>query len=113
VLAGIVMLRRAVRARVRVVEPDGAAPWRVIVEGTLSFLSVPALSRTLAAVPAGAPVRVELVVDYLDHAAYDHLHAWTARRRAHGAEVVVTEPERRARGDRPRHGYATWSGWRG
>jgi carbonic anhydrase len=113
VLAGLVMLRRAVRARVRLVAPDGAGQWRVVVEGTLSFLSVPALSRTLSAVPAGAPVRVELVVDYLDHAAYDHLHAWTARRRAHGAEVVVTEPERRARGDRPRHGYATWSGWRG
>jgi carbonic anhydrase len=121
VLAGLVMLRRAVRARVRLVEPDGpepdgpepddAAPWRVVVEGTLSFLSVPALSRTLAAVPAGAPVRVELVVDYLDHAAFDHLDAWTARRRAAGAEVAVTEPGARTQGDRPRHGYATWSQW--
>jgi carbonic anhydrase len=109
VLAGLVMLRRAVRARVRLVEPDGpesddAGPWRVVVEGTLSFLSVPALSRTLAAVPAGAPVCVELVVDYLDHAAFDHLDAWTSRRRAAGAQVVVTEPGARARGDGPRHG---------
>ncbi|TWF82478.1 carbonic anhydrase [Pseudonocardia hierapolitana] len=111
VLAGLVMLRRAARARVRIVEPDGAEPWRVIVEGTLSFLSVPALSRTLATVPAGAPVRVELVVDYLDHTAFDHLDAWTARRRASGAEVVVTEPGARVQGDRPRHGYATWSQW--
>jgi carbonic anhydrase len=111
VLAGLVMLRRAARARVRIVEPDGAQPWRVIVEGTLSFLSVPAFSRTLAAVPAGAPVRVELVVDYLDHTAFDHLDAWTARRRASGAEVVVTEPGVREQGDRPRHGYATWSQW--
>jgi carbonic anhydrase len=111
VLAGLVMLRRAVRARVRVVEPDGAAPWRVVVEGTLSFLSVPALSRTLATVPVGEPVRVELVVDYLDHAAFDHLDAWTARWRATGAEVVVTEPGARRRGDRPRHGYGTWSQW--
>jgi carbonic anhydrase len=115
VLAGLVMLRRAVRARVRLVEPDGAggdgaAPWRVVVEGTLSFLSVPALSRTLAAVPAGAPVRIELVVDYLDHAAFDHLDAWTARHRAGGAEVTVTEPGARS-GGRPRHGYATWSQW--
>jgi carbonic anhydrase len=83
----------------------------VIVEGTLSFLSVPAFSRTLAAVPAGAPVRVELVVDYLDHAAFDHLDAWTARRRASGAEVVVTEPGAREHDGRPRHGYATWSQW--
>jgi carbonic anhydrase len=117
VLAGLVMLRRAARAHVRIVEPDGAEPgsaepWRVIVEGTLSFVSVPALSRTLAAVPAGAPVRIELVVDYLDHAAFDHLDAWTARRRAGGAEVVVTEPGASVRDDRPRHGYATWSQWR-
>jgi carbonic anhydrase len=123
VLAGLVMLRRAARARVRIVEPDGAEPdgaepdgaepWRVIVEGTLSFVSVPAFSRTLAAVPAGVSVRVELVVDYLDHTAFDHLDAWTAIRRAGGAEVVVTEPGARAQGDRPRHGYATWSQWQG
>ena len=111
VLAGLVMLRRAVRARARIVEPDGAAPWRVIVEGTLSFLSVPALSRTLATVPGGAPVRLELVIDYLDHAAFDHLDAWTARQRASGADVVVTEPGAREQGNRPRHGYATWSQW--
>ena len=116
VLAGLVMLRRAVRTRVRVVEPGSAepgvaAPWRVVVEGTLSFLSVPALSRRLATVPAGAPVHVELVVDYLDHTAFDHLDAWTAAQRAGGGEVVVTEPGARARADRPRHGYATWSQW--
>jgi carbonic anhydrase len=92
VLAGLVMVRRAVRARVRVVEPEaspGTEPWRVVVEGTLSFLSVPALARTLATVPAGAPVRVELGVDYLDHTAFDHLAAWTARRRAAGGEVEL------------------------
>ncbi|MHA6622033.1 SulP family inorganic anion transporter [Pseudonocardia sp. DLS-67] len=111
VLAGLVMLRRAVRARVRVVEPDADAPWRIIVEGSLSFLAVPALARTLATVPAAAPVRLELVVDYLDHTAFDHLDAWTAMRRAGGAEVDVTEPEARVPGDRPRHGYATWSQW--
>lgn len=111
VLAGLVTLRRAVRARVRVVEPEGAGPWRVVVEGTLSFLSVPALSRRLAAVPPGAPVRVELVVDYLDHTAFDHLDAWTALQRASGAEVVVTEPGAREHEDRRRHGYATWSQW--
>lgn len=117
-LAGLVMLRRAVRASVRIVEPgcpelSGTEPWRVIVEGTLSFVSVPALSRTLATVPAGAPVRLELVVDYLDHTAFDHLDAWTAIRRAGGAEVVVTEPGARVQGDRPRQGYATWSQWQG
>jgi carbonic anhydrase len=111
VLAGLLMLRRAVRARVRVIEPDGPAPWRIVVEGTLSFLSVPALSRTLAAVPAGESVRVELVVDYLDHAAFDHLDAWTTRQRTGGGQVTVTEPGARSQGERRRPGYATWSQW--
>ncbi|TQM14046.1 SulP family inorganic anion transporter [Pseudonocardia kunmingensis] len=112
VLAGLVMLHRAARARVRIVEPDGAAPWRVVVEGSLSFLSVPALSRTLAGVPADVPVRLELVVDYLDHTAFDHLDAWTARRRASGGEVTVTEPGARDGLDGPTlHRYATWSQW--
>jgi carbonic anhydrase len=112
VLAGLLMLRGAVRARVRIVEPEGPTPWRVVVEGSLSFLAVPALARTLAGVPADVPVRVELVVDYLDHAAFDHLDAWTARRRACGGEVTVTEPGARVRaGGRTLHRYATWSQW--
>jgi carbonic anhydrase len=89
-LAGVLMLRRAVRARVRFEGPDGDRRCRVVVEGMLSFLSVPALSRALGAVPAGAPVRVELAVDYVDHAASDHLGAWTARHRGTGASVEVS-----------------------
>ena len=88
-LAGLLTLRRAARARVSIEEPADAAPRRVVVQGTLSFLSVPRLSRMLAAVPAGEPVRVELAVDYLDHAASDHLEAWTARHRASGGSVEV------------------------
>jgi carbonic anhydrase len=106
-LAGLRTLHRAVRARVRVEEPASNAPRRVVVEGALSFLSVPALSRTLAAVPPGEPIRVDLVVDYLDHAAYDHLHAWTRRQRATGTWVEVHEPGA-ARQGASLPGYATW-----
>lgn len=106
-VAGFLMLRRALSAQLRHEPPavDGE-PHRVVVGGTLSFLSVPALSRVLAGVPAGAPVRIELVVDYLDHAAYDHLETWTARRRA---PTEVSEPP--ARGADRRGRYATWSHW--
>lgn len=83
-LAGLLVLRRAVRARVRV-EADAAGP-RVVAEGLLSFLSVPALSRELAKLPPGAPVHVDLRVDYLDHAARDHLASWATRHRATGGE---------------------------
>jgi carbonic anhydrase len=89
-LAGLLVLRRAVRARVRTECPaDG--PCRVIAEGILSFLSVPALSRELAKVPAGEPVRVDLHVDYLDHAARDHLDSWAVRHRGTGGSVEVVE----------------------
>lgn len=101
-VAGFLMLRRALSAVVRH-EPPAAAgePYRVVVEGTLSFLGVPRLARVLGAVPDGAPVQVDLAVDYLDHAASDHLDAWTARHRASGAPTVVTGPPERA-GDGPR-----------
>jgi carbonic anhydrase len=105
-LAGLRTLHRAVRARVRVEEPAGNRPRRVVVEGALSFLSVPALSRTLAAVPPDEPVRIDLVVDYLDHAAFDHLVAWVRRRRASGAAVDVVEP---AGGRLHRRPAATWT----
>lgn len=92
-VAGVTMLRRVVRARARIEEPDApGGPYRVVVEGTLSFLAVPSLSRVLARVPAGAPARVDLAVDYLDHTAHDHLEAWTARHRTGGADVEVSEP---------------------
>ncbi|MFD1529429.1 carbonic anhydrase [Pseudonocardia aurantiaca] len=111
-LAGFRTLHRAGRARVRIEEPTGSTPRRVVVEGALSFLSVPALSRTLAAVPPGEPVRVDLVVDYLDHAAFDHLHTWTRRHRATGTWVeVVSEPVTADGPGTPFPGYATWSHW--
>ena len=91
-IVGLRTLHRAVRARVRVEEPARDVPRRVVVEGALSFLSVPALSRTLAAVPPGEPVRIDLDVHYLDHAASDHLDVWVRRHRAGGADVEVREP---------------------
>ncbi|MGH3616357.1 MAG: SulP family inorganic anion transporter [Pseudonocardia sp.] len=112
VLAGLLVLRRAVRAQVRLEEPV-SAPIRVLVEGTLSFLSVPAMSRVLTQVPAGRAVQVELVVDYLDHAAFDHLDAWIRRHSATGAWVQVTEPGAAKRPALPLRRFATWSHWQG
>ena len=94
-LAGLLVLRRAVRARVGVEHGPGGV--RVVAEGLLSFLSVPTLARVLATVPSGAPVRVDLHVDYLDHAARDHLASWATRHRAGGGTVEVVENRRHGR----------------
>ncbi|PZS26337.1 MAG: carbonic anhydrase [Pseudonocardiales bacterium] len=95
-LSLLLVLRRVVWSMVHAqpVRPasDGQpACWRVVVEGTLSFLSVPRLSRVLAQVPAGSHVVVEMVVDFLDHAAYDHLAGWRRQHEANGGTVIVDE----------------------
>ena len=63
----------------------------MVAEGTLSFLSVPRLSRVLAEIPAGSVVALHLVVDFLDHAVSDHLRAWKHQHEAAGGTVLVDE----------------------
>ncbi|MGQ0719583.1 MAG: SulP family inorganic anion transporter [Pseudonocardiales bacterium] len=101
-LSLLVLLRRVVWSgvhaeKVRSGSDDEPAGWRVVVEGTLSFLSIPRLSRVLSQVPGGSHVVVEMVVDFLDHAAYDHLATWQRQHEANGGTVVVDEvgPARR------------------
>ncbi|SDC30811.1 SulP family inorganic anion transporter [Actinokineospora iranica] len=114
------MLRRVVWARVRVEQDgdsddEGRPNYAVIVEGTLSFLSVPRLSRVLAQVPDGTAVHLELVVDYLDHAAYEHLSAWQRQHEDTGGVVVVDEiggPGTDSRRGVPRW-FSPWSHWQG
>ena len=58
------MLRSRIEAK-----PVGA-DWRIVVEGALTFLALPRLTRVLASVPERATVTVEISVNYLDHAAH-------------------------------------------
>jgi carbonic anhydrase len=86
-VAALAVLRRTLRARVHHAPPAAEGePHRLVLGGTLSFLSLPRVSRALAAVPAGAPVRVELAAGYVDHAVAEHVHDWAAR---HGARAEV------------------------
>lgn len=96
-LSLLAVLRRSVRSGVHVQRaPSGS--WRVVVGGTVSFLSIPRLSRMLAQVPRGSHVVVEMVAEFLDHAARDHLTGWRYQHEASGGTVVVDEVE----SDRPR-----------
>lgn len=89
-LALVLVLRRLLWATVQSEElPRGQ--WRVVVEGSLSFLSLPRLARALQAVPPGRQVSLEFVVDFLDHAVYDSVHEWVRQYEAAGGSVTIEE----------------------
>jgi carbonic anhydrase len=64
---------------------------RVVIEGALTSLSVPRLSTVLNSLPRGSTVSVELVVDYLDHAAFECLATWQHAHERAGGQVIVDE----------------------
>jgi carbonic anhydrase len=118
-LSVALMLRRVVWAKLKVTRGLGTPDqWTVAVEGTLSFLSIPRLSRMLSHIPDGAPVDVELAVDFLDHATYEHLVMWRDQHEKTGGVVHIDEVSGvrggMARGDAgavlPRW-FAPWSSW--
>ena len=92
-LAVAIVVWRGVRAEMHV-EPfgtSGSRQWRVSVTGSLSFLGLPRLNRTLSAVPAGAHVTLVLDTDFLDHAASDMISDWRRAHEATGGSVHVEE----------------------
>ncbi|MEU3271903.1 bifunctional SulP family inorganic anion transporter/carbonic anhydrase [Saccharomonospora sp. NPDC006951] len=64
---------------------------RLVIEGALTFLSVPRLSTVLNSMPEGSTVTLELVVDYLDHASFECLSSWQQAHERAGGTVVVDE----------------------
>ncbi|GAB3758705.1 SulP family inorganic anion transporter [Microlunatus parietis] len=94
VLAGLVVatgrvLHRLARATVTATEHEGV--WTVRLRGSLVFLGVASLVRTLRSVPVGAPARIELGVDHLDHAAYEALQDWRRGHIARGGTVDLDD----------------------
>ncbi len=59
------------------------------IRGTLVFLGVASLVRTLRTIPIGAQVRVDLQVDHLDHAAYEAIEDWRRGHVARGGSVEL------------------------
>lgn len=88
-VAALLALRRLTRCTVRTEQNEGR--WHVVVEGSLTFLAVPRLTAALAAVPAGAPVDLDLNVDFLDHAAFEAIHAWRLGHERLGGSVDIDE----------------------
>ncbi|NJP99069.1 SulP family inorganic anion transporter [Streptomyces zingiberis] len=87
-VAVAVSLHRLTRTRISVSEAGGAH--RVRVNGQLTFLAVPRLSRALGQLPPGSSVTVELDGSFMDHAAYETLHHWREEYGARGGRASVT-----------------------
>lgn len=90
VVAAVVMaLVRLGRSTVHTYERDGAL--HVEVHGSLTFLSVPRLSRILDRLTPGEHVVLDLTVDYMDQAAFEAVHSWRAGYVAGGGQVEIEE----------------------
>lgn len=88
-VAAVLTLRRLLWSGIRA-ERDGDGR-RIVVEGALAALSIPRLSSVLGTIPAGSTVTLELVVDYLDHAAFETLSTWQQAHERGGGTVIVEE----------------------
>ncbi|RZK68666.1 MAG: carbonic anhydrase, partial [Rhodococcus sp. (in: high G+C Gram-positive bacteria)] len=124
-LAVVLLLWRVIHPKMRA-EPVGSEDsgrWRVTVEGSCSFLSMPALTGLLAKVPDGAHVTVELAVDFLDHAMFEAIDDWKRHHERNGGTVVIdalgpvdmdavgASPPRRGIGVVSPRGFAPWKSW--
>lgn len=88
-LASAFVLWRVLRPNM-LAEPVGgreANRWRVVLEGSCCFYSLPRLTRILSAVPGGTDVAVELSADFLDHAVYETLESWRKQHISTGGTV--------------------------
>lgn len=70
-------------------EPVADGQWRVAIEGSCTFLSLPRLHRALAAVPRGAQVMMVMPVSFIDHAAREFIESWQRQHEACGGTVSI------------------------
>lgn len=89
-LAVILTTWRVVRVDIHA-EPTSTDAWRVVIEGSCTFLSLPRLTGTLAAIPPGTTVRVEMTVDFLDHAVHEAIEQWQRQHETTGGAVIIRD----------------------
>jgi carbonic anhydrase len=88
-LAVFLLLKRLAQVNVHVEQGDSR--WHVRLEGSLTFLSVPTLTKELSRIPLGVDVDVDLMVDFMDHAAFEALHGWRQGQERMGGHVDIDE----------------------
>ncbi|MEZ4393317.1 MAG: SulP family inorganic anion transporter [Polyangiales bacterium] len=88
-LAVVTLLRRLTRVEVSTEARDGKV--HVVIEGSLTFVGVPKVTSALAAIPPGRHVDIDLVVDVIDHAAFEALHEWRGGYERTGGSVDMDQ----------------------
>ncbi|GAA1779654.1 SulP family inorganic anion transporter [Streptomonospora arabica] len=88
-LSVLVSLRRLTRVSVLTEEREGRR--HIVVQGSLTFLGVPRVAHVLRTVPSGAHVDLDLHVDFMDHAAFESIHAWRLDHERTGGSVDIDE----------------------
>jgi len=87
------LLHRLAHSKVTTEERHGR--WHVRVEGKLTFITTPKLTTALAKIPAGADVDIDLMADFMDHAAFEALHNWRLQQERSGGHVDIDEKHER------------------
>lgn len=88
-----ILVARVMRARMeaRPFGTPGSRQWHIALDGSLSFLSLPRLTTTLAAVPAGTHTTLSINADYMDRACSEAISEWKRAHEASGGTVVIVE----------------------
>lgn len=92
-LAVVLLLRRLAYFKAEV-ERRGEGEderWHLKIEGALNFLSVPQLTKELSKIPPGAKGDIDLMVEFMDHAAFEALHSWRHAHERTGGKVDIDE----------------------
>lgn len=129
-LAVLLVLWRVVRSSIRTEriqaahDTDGVPAWRVLIEGSCSFLSLPRLNAALLEIPSGSRVGVEVEADFIDHSVYEAIEAWRVQHELTGGTVTIEEhgtaalkdapagpPKRGAFRSAVSSGLAPWNRW--
>jgi carbonic anhydrase len=88
-LSILLLLKRLSHTEITV--ESQAERWHVRIGGSLSFISVPQLTAALGRIPNGARVDVDLMADFMDHAAFEALHNWRVTFEKLGGTVDIDE----------------------
>ncbi len=72
-------------------DADDNEDWHVELDGTLSFLSLPRLTRILGELPNGSRVTITINADYVDHAISETIADWKRAHEATGGTVLIIE----------------------